>query len=397
MPYPPASTSTIYSGSTDTIISCPISKHKKPGRIKTLVTGDRYWEKYTIEVIKEADAAVQKAERTKKLPITEREEHRIDGYIEDITTAQENYARFRTLKKPAKARISVGFMQESTISLNETRTKSKIHARRLLEGYAMFSQAKNDEWNMLGPWRHIPPCTIGLRRTPLERVIAWFESGHRGKRVHWLSGKRRCGKSAILHHIARKYDKLFPEGRRATVEFSGRITRKDFVDTFLATLLDQLAERDRQVKIILSQIGHSLRNDRYFSVTPMDKQIDTVFINTLSQLQAQSPFLIFVDGLDACDAGAVDALFDFIEHALSSPLPIYFIIASSDARALSVMSSISRAGLKGFVDTNEVIPYEDAIQEGIKEGLVALVNPPVQSSSDTSSDSPSDVNLDADE
>ncbi|KAF5337147.1 hypothetical protein D9611_003046 [Ephemerocybe angulata] len=381
MPYPPTRAGAIYSGSAESFLSPPFSVHKPPGFLKTFFQ-DQYWEEYTNQVIAEANVAEKRARKVKdsNLPLSAEDKAVMDDLIEDIRGRVKDYEVARGSKKPSKAREAVESMHRSTIDLNRVRSTSAYEARQLLavhSGYTIFSDHKDLNLKP-GAYHHIVSCIFALRQPSLERAIAWLEAGYQSKPIHWLCGKKGCGKSVLLNYLAKKCCKEFPlngGGRIAMISFTEPFDRRSFVHKFLSTLLDQLATNREQLKHILSAIGAGL-SERYFFETSLEDQVQDLFIKPLkalqSMLQSFDPVLIFLDGIDLCDAGAADGLFDFIEETLTSLLPVYFIVTSSDERASKTLAQ--RVTLSPLVDMNEVIPFPDAIQEGLKSGILSSVS-----------------------
>lgn len=234
----------------------------------------------------------------------------------------------------------------------------------------MFISSKSsDDIILTSPRRKILSNRAVIPPEVALHTMAWLNEGHLTKRIHWLRGPRRCGKSTILQRMMLTYQSLAkPTGLYpawvAGIAFDQSYDNDAFVTHFLSTVIHQIAERFDTVKQEFARISACWDRETYFRETGFGEQVMDIFVALASVVPqgGNSPIIVALDGLDNCDSVALDKAFEFILKTLDSRLPIYFIIAASDVgRAQGYME---RAAFGDLVDVNDVPDFREVARAG---------------------------------
>ena len=230
--------------------------------------------------------------------------------------------------------------------------------------YAFISSKSKDDIILTSPRRKILSSSAVIPPEVALHTMAWLHEGHLTKRIHWLRGPPRCGKSTVLHRMASLCQGVAkPTGLTpawvAGIAFDRPYDNESFVDHFLATVIHQIADRFDTVKAEFAKISACWDRETYFRETEFGEQVSDIFValEPVIPRDGKSPIIISLDGLDNCDSVALDKAFGFIERTIDSNLPIYFIVAASDTGRAPVY--FSRSSLSGLVDVNDVPDFRE--------------------------------------
>ncbi|TEB15505.1 hypothetical protein FA13DRAFT_1747515 [Coprinellus micaceus] len=365
MAYPPNGAGA-FEGSTISLRPTPPT-FETPNPIATWM--DPYWRKPAKKLFARADYEVSQAsklmKKDKDMPLEEVET--LSYNIDQVNNLSNLYVAAVREKKKQGAREYVGRLDKGINVLNASRTSSRQLAdkrAKVKEGFSLISGNRRADILLTAPKRQVTRCERRVRLDVLRKCTDWLKEGHHTRRIHWLRGESRSGKSTVLRWITDQllsYDKDNANWVVA-IAFDTNFNRLDlFVDHFLPTILAQLADRFRALKEALSSLCTNIDPSTYFEETHYVQQVQTLFVSSISRvlsMENSKPVLIVLDGLDECDDATLSCLFLFIECVLYSKVPAYFIIASSDS--YRIRQHIDAPPLAPLVDINEVEDYFQA-------------------------------------
>ncbi|KAJ3528520.1 hypothetical protein NMY22_g9373 [Coprinellus aureogranulatus] len=320
---------------------------KYPGFWKTRFK-DSYWSVPASEISK-------RAEQEKKLATTAMglselpggEKDRLNDAIRNFNELTSDYQSAVRAKDKESAQKYVKGMEDSIRALNKAHTHATSVARTIVlhraeqnkikEAYTFISSKTKDDIILTSPRRKVLSNRAVIPPEVALHTMAWLNENHLTKRIHWLRGPSRCGKSTILHRMATMVQTMakatgLTPAWIAGIAFDKPCDNDTFVTHFLCTVIHQIAERFDTAKQEFAKISACWDRETYFRETEFGEQVDDIFIALASVIPrgGHSPIIIILDGLDNCDPVALDKVFEFIRKTLDSPLPIYFVIAACD-------------------------------------------------------------------
>ncbi|TEB23482.1 hypothetical protein FA13DRAFT_1818384 [Coprinellus micaceus] len=357
----------------------PVEQVDYPNWLQTFFK-DRYWAKPASEHMARGEFEAEQAERTIEMPfMPDIDKDLLNGKIKQFNECKAAYeaaVRKRNRKQSKRIVKDLGL----TVSvLYDARKKSAAAARaiqmtrevqiRIKTEYAFISERSKDELILTSSRRKIPNSKALIPPEVAWHLMAWLNEGHITKRIHWLRGPRRCGKSTILYRFLNMcQDYAKPTGMTpawiAGVAFDKSFTNDQIMDHFLPTIIHQIAERFYSVKERLHEIYHCWNREEYIVSTPFNEQVEDLFVALAGAVPRNgfSPIIIALDGLENCDSVALDRVFEFIEKTLepASVLPIYFIVAAADEGTSK--RYLGSSGLESLVEVNDLLPFSKLIE-----------------------------------
>ncbi|KAH7922058.1 WD40 repeat-like protein [Leucogyrophana mollusca] len=164
-------------------------------------------------------------------------------------------------------------------------------------------------------------CLPGTREQIIEEICDWI-NGDGDNRLYLLTGVAGCGKSAIAHTVAQRFDKLGRLGSSFCFDRSRQSARRP--DNLFSTIARDLADLSPQHKRSLWYIVKDKRSLR--TTSSIREQFEKFILAPAMSLASVGPVLIMIDALDESGDEACRAtLLDVLAHNASA-LPPHFRI-----------------------------------------------------------------------
>ncbi|TEB29038.1 hypothetical protein FA13DRAFT_686213 [Coprinellus micaceus] len=289
---------------------------------------------------------------------------RCEGDYHKVVEAKDKEGAQKCVKRLVDSVRALNKAHTNASSVARTIVLHQAEQTKIKEAYTFISSKSKDDIILTSPRRKILGNSAVIPPEVAMHTMAWLHEGHLTKRIHWLRGPRRCGKSTVLHRMASLCQGVAkPTGLNpawvAGIAFDQPYDNESFVNHFLATVIHQIADRFDSVKAEFAKISACWDRETYFRETEFGEQVSDIFValEPVIPRDGKSPIIISLDGLDNCDAVALDKAFSFIERTVDSKLPIYFIIAAPDTGR--VQAYLNSGSLKGLVDVNDVPDFRE--------------------------------------
>ncbi|KAF9475802.1 hypothetical protein BDN70DRAFT_923757 [Pholiota conissans] len=201
----------------------------------------------------------------------------------------------------------------------------------------------------------LPRCHPQTRDEILKKVYSWIAvSENRKHYLMWLNGAAGAGKSAIMRTCAEHC--ILAAIAIATFFFGRADHTRNTVEHLIGTLAYQLI---RAFPETAEEIFSIIERDPLIFEQSLESQLQQLVINPLSHLPytLQSPFVVFIDGLDEClDRYHQSNLIKVLGHTCSSKtVPIIFLIASR--RELHIQPEFDTEQVSALL---EVVPLDES-------------------------------------
>ncbi|KXN92495.1 hypothetical protein AN958_07442 [Leucoagaricus sp. SymC.cos] len=150
--------------------------------------------------------------------------------------------------------------------------------------------------------RDPPYCHPQTRKELREALYIWLtDASRRSWDFVWLWGPAGVGKSAVAQAFAEQCNEL---GLLGAAFFFSAPAKRDSLNGVIATIAYQLATRDAQYKILLTQI---LNDDPSILDKKLRIQFQQLIVEPFAYLSAsfspvRKPLVVIIDGLDECSS-----------------------------------------------------------------------------------------------
>lgn len=228
--------------------------------------------------------------------------------------------------------------------------------------------------------RNLPKCRFGLRIDTVNRLIRWFKDENR-KSIHLIKGEKGCGKSTLLHSLADLCADEDCPVLGASYVFTRGLTASDFHQSFVATMVDEVAQYAPDLRDAVYAIKPQKDDFRLKSIKQQTAKIFVKACEATFELEdlttygtyGSSNFIIMFDGLDDCNSAILQGVFEFISETTKALPWIYFIVASRYAR--EVEDIVRGNGLEDRMELTEIGDYRRLLHEYVEDYWRR--NPPV--------------------
>ncbi|TEB23479.1 hypothetical protein FA13DRAFT_1739922 [Coprinellus micaceus] len=208
-------------------------------------------------------------------------------------------------------------------------------------------------------------CDWWVRKEPMEHVTRWLLLDHEEQRILCLEGPPRCGKTVLLHSIARECDRM--GSLSASYVVTKGLDRDSLHSSFLSTMVDELCLHQVNLKApFATAFQQSQAQGADIFRKSLAVQVDSILRGALPHVNItlrDRPLLFVLDSLDYSGEDVLEDICDFMMYVIRY-MPAYFIISSSSRRTRTVLS---RKGLDSTLKVVEMEDYQTVVARKLAE------------------------------